>query len=80
MTMGLRISTISWPQTDMKGTRADLSDDVQVPPGIYTITARLSPTDTNVAIDVTVVPEASSLVLFAAGLPILNHISRRRRR
>jgi len=67
-----------WPQIDTRGTR-EPGDDTQVPPGIYTITARLRPTDTNVALDVTIVPEPCSLILFVASLAILNHINRKRR-
>ena len=67
-----------WPQIDTQGTR-DPGDDIPVPPGIYTITARLMPTDTNVAVDVTIVPEPGSLILFVVGLPIVNYINRRRR-
>ena len=70
--------SVVWPQIDTQGTR-DPGDDTQVPPGIYTITARLRPTDTNVAVDVTIVPEPGSLILFVVGLPIANYINRRRR-
>ena len=68
-----------WPQVDMQGTPVVPGDDTQVPPGIYTITARLMPTDTNVVLDVTIVPEPCSLILFVVGLPIANYINRRRR-
>ena len=68
-----------WPQIDTQGTPHDPGDDTQVPPGIYTITARLKSTDTNVAVEVTIVPEPGSLLLFMAGLPILRYIKRKRR-
>jgi len=71
--------TAVWPQIDMQGTPVDPGDDTQVPPGIYSITARLRPTDTNVAVDVTIVPEPCSLILFVVGLPIVDYINRRRR-
>ena len=72
----------TWPQIDMQGT-PEPGDDTQVPPGIYRITGFLflhqHPTDTDVAVDVTIVPEPGSLILFVIGLPIANYINRRRR-
>jgi len=65
-----------WPQIDMRGT-TEPGDDTQVPPGIYSITARLRPIDTNVDLDVTIVPEPGSLILFVVGLPLVNYIKRR---
>jgi len=71
--------SVIWPQIDMQGTLYEPGDDTQVPPGIYRITGRLKPTDTNVAVDITVMPEPSSLILFVAGLAILNYVNTRRK-
>jgi len=68
-----------WPQIETQGT-PEPGDDTQVPPGIYSITARLRPTNTNVAIDVTIVPEPSSLVLFVGGLLIVKYFNEKRGR
>ena len=74
-----------WPQIDDNLTR-DPGDDTQVPPGIYKVTGVLNPPliDVNpsaidVAVDIRIVPEPTSLPLFAAGLPIVYYISRKRR-
>ena len=74
-----KISEI-WAQINMQATPYEPADDTQVPQGTYRITARLKPTDTNVAVNVTVVPEPASLVLFLAGLGIANYVDRRKRR
>jgi len=60
-----------WPQIDTQGTPHEPGDDTQVPPGIYRITGRLKPTNTNVDVDITIVPEPCSLVLFVGGLLIV---------
>ena len=69
--------SVVWPQIDTQGTPHELGDDTQVTPGIYRITGRLKPTNTNVAVDITIVPEPGSLILFVVGLPLANYIKRR---
>jgi len=61
---------VIWPQIDCQGTR-DPIDDTPVPPGIYRVSGVLIPTDTTVAVDINIVPEPSSLVLFVGGLLIV---------
>jgi hypothetical protein len=68
-----------WPQINMQGTPHEPGDDIQIPPGIYRITACLKLTDTNVAVDVTIVPEPTSMALFLAGMSIFIAFDRKRR-
>ncbi len=56
-----------WPQIDLKGT-IDPIDDTSVPPGIYRISGVLYPTDTSVAVNVTIIPEPATVVLLGTGL------------
>jgi hypothetical protein len=60
-----------WPQIDYKWT-PEIADDVQVPPGAYTISGLFPLTSTSVAVDVAVIPEPSSLILFATALAIFS--------
>ena len=68
-----------WPQINMQGTPHEPGDDIQIPPGIYRITARLKLTDTNVAVDVTIVPEPTLMALFLAGMSIFIAFDKKRR-
>lgn len=61
---------VIWPQIDAQGTR-DPIDDISVAPGIYRIRGILYPTDISVAVDINIVPEPSSLILFVVGLLIV---------
>jgi len=60
----------TWPQIDMQGT-PEPGDDTQVSPGIYRITGFLflhqHPTDTDVAVNVTIIPEPCSLAVLGTG-------------
>ena len=69
---------VIWPQIDAQGTR-DPIDDISIAPGIYRIRGILYPTDVSVAVEITIVPEPGSLILFVVGLSIANYINRRRR-
>ncbi len=71
--------SVIWPQIDAQGTK-DPIDDISVAPGIYRIRGILYPTDISVAVDITIVPEPSSALLFMSGLPILNYIRRKRKK
>ena len=75
-----------WPQIDSQGTR-DPADDTSVAPGTYRITGivrgveRFDPRieiNESVSVDITIIPEPSSLVLFVVGLAVLNYVNRRR--
>ena len=75
----------TWPQIDWMETW-ELEDDTQVPPGIYRITGivrgveRFDPRieiNESVSVDITIIPEPSSLILFVVGLPLANYIKRR---
>jgi|GEM_PF-1925087 len=76
-----------WPQIDWMETW-ELEDDAQVPPGTYRITGVLDGyrawpeppmgIHTSVSVDITIIPEPSSLVLFVVGLAVLNSVNRRR--
>ncbi len=67
-----------WPQIDLKGT-IDPIDDTSVSPGLYRISGVCHPTDTSVAVDITIIPEPGSLALFMAGLALLNHFNKKRK-
>jgi len=74
--------SVIWPQIDTKGTGEFIEDDTQVSPGIYRISGSFhscSALDSRVAVDITIIPEPCSLILFVVGLPIVNYINRRRR-
>ena len=57
---------IIWPQIDLNGS-VEIEDHIQVPKGTYRVTGVLVPIDTSVAVDINIIPEPCSLVLFAAG-------------
>ena len=61
-----------WPQIDQKGT-GDISDDVQVSPGIYRLCGIFNsyswpPIDDDIILSITIVPEPAKICLVAAGL------------
>jgi len=78
----------TWPQIDWMGTW-EIEDDTQVPPGTYRISGVADGVNhyveppmeihTRVAVDITILPEPNSLVLFVASLAILKYINRRKR-
>jgi len=80
--------SVTWPQIDLNGT-IETEDDTQVPPGTYRISEVVNGVNhgveppveinTRVAVDITIVPEPGSLILFVVGLPLVNYINRRRR-
>jgi hypothetical protein len=60
-----------WPQIDQKGT-GDISDDVQVSPGIYRLggifsSYSLPPIDDDISLSITIVPEPATICLVAFG-------------
>jgi len=65
--------SVIWPQIDTMGTW-EIEDDTQVSPGIYRISGSFhsrSAVDSTVAVDITIIPEPCSLVLFVGGLLIV---------
>ncbi|GAH78780.1 unnamed protein product, partial [marine sediment metagenome] len=46
-------------------------DHTPVSPGIYRTSGVFYPTDSNIAVDITIIPEPCSLVLFVGGLLII---------
>ena len=60
----------TWPQIDLHGS-VEIEDHTQVPPGIYRVSGYLTPTDTNVVVDITIVPEPTTVLLFGLGGLIL---------
>jgi len=74
--------SVIWPQIDTKGTW-EIEDDTQVSPGIYRISGSFhscSALDSRVAVDITIIPEPSSLVLFVGGLLIVKYFNEKRGR
>ena len=74
--------SVIWPQIDTKGTW-EIEDDTQVSPGIYRISGSFhsrSAVDSTVAVDITIIPEPSSLVLFVGGLLIVKYFNEKRGR
>jgi hypothetical protein len=59
-----------WPQIDLNGS-VDPVDHTQVPPGLYRIAGVCYPTDISIPVDITIVPEPSTLIIFIAGLSVL---------
>ena len=53
-----------WPQIDLNGS-VEIEDHTPVPPGIFRVSGNCNPTDTSVYVDISIVPEPSSLALFA---------------
>ena len=58
-----------WPQIDWMGTW-DLEDDAQVPPGRYRISGVVNRVEM-VNVDINIIPEPCSLVLFVTSMSIL---------
>jgi len=56
-----------WPQINLNGS-VEIEDHTPVPPGTYRISGLFTPTDISVAVDVTVIPEPSSILLLVMGL------------
>lgn len=56
----------TWPQIDLNNS-VEPEDHTQVPTGIYRVTGYLTPTDTGVAVDITIVPEPCSVLILALG-------------
>jgi hypothetical protein len=59
-----------WPQIDLNGS-VEIEDHTQVPPGLFRIAGVCYPTDVSVPVDITIIPEPSSLAIFLTGLSIL---------
>ncbi len=55
-----------WPQIDLHGS-VEPGDHTQVQTGIYRVSGHLAPTDTSVAVDITIVPEPATICLVAFG-------------
>ena len=67
-----------WPQTDWNGT-FDIKDDFQVLPGRYRVSGVVKRIE-RVNVDITIIPEPCSLVLFATGMSILIYSNKKRKR
>lgn len=59
-----------WPQIDLNGS-VEIEDHTQVPPGLYRIAGVCYPTDVSIPVDITIIPEPSSLAIFIISLSIL---------
>jgi hypothetical protein len=64
-----------WPQIDLNGS-LEIEDHTHVPPGLYRISGVCHPTDISIPVEISIIPEPSSLVIFLTGLSIL--ITRKR--
>ena len=67
-----------WPQLDWMETW-ELEDDAQVPPGRYRIYGVVNRVEM-VNVDINIIPEPCSLVLFATGMSILIYSNKKRSR
>jgi len=67
-----------WPQTDWNGT-FDIKDDFQVVPGRYRISGVVNRIE-RVNVDINIIPEPCSLVLFATSMSILIYSNKNRSR
>jgi hypothetical protein len=67
-----------WPQIDNKLTW-EPEDDTSVYQGTYTVVGVLWPTESYVSVNISIVPEPSSLVLFGGGIGILNRLLAKRK-
>ena len=77
--------TYTWTQIDHQGT-PEIGDDTQVSPGVYRVSGVFqgiegisNEIDTSVAIDITIIPEPGSLVLFGMGFGSLLLCKKKRR-
>ncbi len=68
-----------WSQINHKGTR-EIEDDVLVLPGAYRVTGVIESLNSTVGVPITIVPEPTSLAVFAFGVAILSYERRRRSR
>jgi hypothetical protein len=59
-----------WPQIDLNGS-VEIEDHTQVPPGIYRTIGVFYPTDSHIAVGITIVPEPATLFLLALGAAFL---------
>ena len=55
-----------WPQIDLNDS-LNPQDHTQVPPGPFRVSGYLNPTDTDVAIDVNIIPEPATIFLLCLG-------------
>ena len=55
-----------WPQINLNNS-VDIEKHMQVPAGIYSVSGYLAPTDTSVAMDITIVPEPCSILILGLG-------------
>jgi hypothetical protein len=56
-----------WPQIDLNGS-VEIEDHTQVPPGLYRIAGVCHPTDVSIPVNITIIPEPTSLALLGMGL------------
>lgn len=67
-----------WPQIDLNGS-VEIEDHTQVPPGLYRISGVCHPTDISIPVNITIIPEPSSLVLLGVGFATLFGYNKTRR-
>jgi hypothetical protein len=56
-----------WPQVDYRGT-GKLDDDMPAIPGTYRVTGSFLPTETSFAVEISVVPEPTSIIFLCGGI------------
>lgn len=56
-----------WEQIDLNGS-VEIEDHTQVPPGIYRTIGVFYPTDSTIAVDITIIPEPATSALLGLGL------------
>jgi hypothetical protein len=66
-----------WPQIDLHGS-VDIEDHTQVSPGSYTISGFFQPTQTSTAVNVIIIPEPCSMILFSTGLLLYHCFNKRK--
>jgi hypothetical protein len=69
-----------WPQIDLNGS-VEIEDHTQVPLGMYKMTGVFYPTDSHIAVDITIVPEPTTAALLGIGFAgLLTRCKKRRHR
>ena len=67
-----------WPQINLNGS-VEIEDHTPVPPGIFRVAGYLHPTDTTISVNISIVPEPSSLALFITGICVVVHFHKKRK-
>ena len=67
-----------WPQIDLNWS-VEIEDHTQVPPGMYKTIGVFYPTDSRIAVDITIIPEPASAALLGIGFASLLIRDKKRR-